>query len=41
MEVGVSFDVIQISGANCNIKIKQGSGVLLEMLFSLEVYFTA
>lgn len=36
MEVGVIFDVIQISMTNFNIRIKQGSGVLLEKLFSLE-----
>lgn len=37
MEVGVSFDIIQISMANFNIKIKQGSGVVLEKLLSLEI----
>lgn len=41
MEVGVIFDVIQISMTNFNIRIKQGSGVLLEKLFSLENWFIA
>lgn len=37
MEGGVSFDIIQISMTNFNIKTKQGSSVLLEKLLSLEI----